>query len=150
MANLKLTEDLRVHVTYYSWCFQESDESRVPVEYPDESAADSFLSEFQGRFDILSAGHTHTANVAVEVWDAVPPPDERQRWDFQAEVDFESTSGEVAVWTEGRDHSFQLTSPGTWRVRVHCSGRTEVERISQEEGVADGIEQYLVQFWPTS
>jgi hypothetical protein len=36
---------------------------------------------------------------------------------------------------------------GSWRVRVYCEGRTEVRRLARE-GVPEGIEHYLVQFWP--
>ncbi|MEU8591601.1 hypothetical protein AB0C59_32085 [Streptomyces sp. NPDC048664] len=35
------------------------------------------------------------------------------------------------------------------RVRVYSEGRQEVRRLAQE-GVPEGIEHYLVQFWPTS
>lgn len=36
---------------------------------------------------------------------------------------------------------------GTWKARVYCAGREEVRRLAQE-GVPEGIEEYLVQFWP--
>lgn len=35
-----------------------------------------------------------------------------------------------------------------WHVRVYCSGRDEVARVIKEEGIAEGVERYLVQFWP--
>ncbi|MFK0256317.1 hypothetical protein [Streptomyces sp. NPDC090445] len=44
-----------------------------------------------------SAGHTHTAAVTARVWDARPDAGEGE-WDEQAEVDYESVSGDVAVW----------------------------------------------------
>ncbi|MPY48202.1 hypothetical protein [Streptomyces acidicola] len=59
-----------------------------------------FLNPIPGRLDIYGAGHTHTAAVTVEVWDGEPPGQDPSRWDEQAEAGFESTSGEVAVWSK--------------------------------------------------
>ncbi|MFD7338459.1 hypothetical protein ACFV98_20985 [Streptomyces violascens] len=111
-----------------------------------------FLNPHVRRFDLFSAGHTHTAAVTVKVWDAEPPLDDSSAWDGQGEVDFETTTGKVALWTLtlGRTKGvIPLAEAGRWwRVRVSCSGRAEVERITRTEGVADGVERYLVEFWP--
>ncbi|MFE3151834.1 hypothetical protein ACFXJ6_35160 [Streptomyces sp. NPDC059218] len=40
-----------------------------------------------------------------------------------------------------------LGAPGRWRVRVSCSGRAEAKRVSEQEGVAYGVEKYVVDFW---
>ncbi|WP_187645546.1 hypothetical protein [Streptomyces sp. TRM49041] len=40
-------------------------------------------------------------------------------------------------------------SAGLWRrVRVSCTGRGKAERLSEETGTAEGVEKYLIQFWP--
>ncbi|MGD9486064.1 hypothetical protein WDH52_22930 [Streptomyces sp. TRM70308] len=139
-----------MRVTYHGWCVQESDEALVPVPFPDGSTAGTFLTPYERRFDLYSAGHTHTAAVTVEHWSSEPGPDERQVWDERAECVFDSASGQVAVWSDGRDEEFALQGPGRWQVRAHCAGRAEVERVCREEGSAYGVERYLLQFWPVS
>ena len=37
---------------------------------------------------------------------------------------------------------------GSWRVRVGCVGRAAAAALSEREGTGDGVERYLVQFWP--
>lgn len=136
---------------HHAFGFQESDDGDLPMPFPDEFAFGVFLSTYPGRLDVYSGGHTHTAWVDVEVWDGQPPVRDRGAWDEQAEADFESTSGDVAVWSMsvGRtDDLIVLGSPGRWRVRVSCTGRAEAAALSQGLGVGEGVERYLTQFWP--
>ncbi|MEU8765279.1 hypothetical protein [Streptomyces sp. NPDC048659] len=108
------------------------------------------LAQHERRFDLFSAGHTHTAAVTVRIWDAEPAADPVE-WDESGEVDFETTTGDVAVWTTslGRSgHLIRLGVPGWWRVHVGCTGRSEVARVTRTEGVAYGVEEYVVDFWP--
>jgi hypothetical protein len=44
----------------------------------------------------------------------------------------------------------RLSAPGWWRVRVGCTGRAEVETVTRTEGVAHGVEKYVIDFWPKS
>ncbi|MFE4869546.1 MULTISPECIES: hypothetical protein [Streptomyces] len=152
MANLVRQQELDVEVAYRGFCFQESDDSAVPVPFNDGYEWGVFLNPHARRIDLFSAGHTHTATVTVKVWDAEPPLDTSVQWDEQGEVDFESTTGEVAVWTltlgRAKDVISLAESGGQWRVRVYCSGRAEVERVTRIEGVAHGVEKYLLEFWP--
>lgn len=147
MAELVSGEDLPVRVTFHGWSIQESDESVVPVPYPDEGGEPGFLRAFPGRVDIRSAGHTHTAAVRVECFNA-PVEAPAGEWDISEEAEFISSSGEVAVWSDGRDEEFTLPEPGRWRLRVLCAGRQEVERLTRDIGVAHRVERYLLQFWP--
>ncbi|MCM2422844.1 hypothetical protein [Streptomyces sp. RKAG293] len=150
MAHLLRRELLPVEVAFRGFGFQESDDSAVPVPFGDGYEWGVFLSQHVRRFDLFSAGHTHTAAVTVRVWDAEPEP-EKTDWDEQGEVDFETTTGDVAVWTMtlGRSHHLiRLGAAGVWRVRVGCTGRAEVERVTRAEGVAHGVERYMVEFWP--
>jgi hypothetical protein len=140
-----------VFVDFFSFGLQESDDADLPVPFPDDFHTDAFLGTHPGRLDITSGGHTHTATVDVEVWDEVPPPQDPADWDEQAEADFESTSGQIAVWGEtGRmDEVITLAdSRGSWRVRVSCVGRAEAAALSEGEGTGVGVERYLIQFWP--
>lgn len=49
--------------------------------------------------------------------------------------------GPMPAYVQLSDHS------AGWRVRAHCRGRDEVRRLARE-GVPEGVERYLVQFWP--
>ncbi|GAA2565597.1 hypothetical protein GCM10010398_63560 [Streptomyces fimbriatus] len=142
---------LDADVGYHAFALQESDDGELPVPFPEEYERGVFLNGFPGRLDFYSGGHTHTAAVTVEVWDGQPPAQDGSAWDEQAETDFESISGEVAVWSMslGRtEEVFALGSPGSWRVRAYCAGRAEAAALSEGEGVGEGVERYLVQFWP--
>ncbi|MFE1384376.1 hypothetical protein ACFW6S_36075 [Streptomyces sp. NPDC058740] len=141
---------LDVEVAFRGFGFQESDDTVVPVPFGDAYEWGVFLAQHERRFDLFSGGHTHTAAVTVKIWDAEPDADP-VKWDEFGEVDFETTSGDVAVWTAtlGRsDHLIRLGAPGWWRVRVGCTGRAEVARVTQNEGVAYGVEKYVIDFWP--
>ncbi|MER6145438.1 hypothetical protein ABT174_36355 [Streptomyces sparsogenes] len=150
MAALVQQQVFDVRVSHHAFCFQDSDESLVPVEYPDEYEWGRFLNVRHGRIDFFSGGHTHIATVCVEVWDGEPPCDGRAEWDEQSEATMETACGELAVWEIGRsEHTVVLSDgAGRWWVRVYCAGRDEAKRRSTEEGPVQGVERYLVQFWP--
>jgi hypothetical protein len=155
VAELIRQQELDVEVDFYGFALQDVDDSQVPVEYPDDREAGSaFLTAREGRLDIESAGHTHTATLSAEVWDGEPPAaQDRGDWEERAEAQFHSPSGELAVWavTGGpMDTYLNLSNAGgSWRVRVYCEGRAKVRRLAAE-GVPEGIEHYLVQFWPAT
>jgi hypothetical protein len=154
VAQLVRQQRVEAYVGYYAFGLQEPDDAELPVPFPDDFAGDAFLGTHPGRLDITSGGHTHTATVDVEVWDGQPPQEDPVGWDEQAEADFESTSGEVAVWSmhTGRmDDVIVLgDSGGSWRVRVSCAGRAEAAALSEGEGTGRGVERYLIQFWPAN
>ncbi|MEU9233499.1 hypothetical protein [Streptomyces subrutilus] len=148
MATLLGQQELEARVEFRSFGFQESDDSVVPVPFPDDFQWGVFLYGHVRRFDVFSAGHTHTASLAVCVWDGRPDGEDGD-WDEQAETDFESVTGDVAVWGAGRSEDLiRLGRPGMWRVRVCCVGRAEVERVTRSEGTAYGVERYRIDFWP--
>ncbi|MBC2907005.1 hypothetical protein [Streptomyces cupreus] len=152
MAVLVRQQHIDADVEYHAFGFQESDDGDLPVPFPDDFEQGVFLNTFPGRLDVYSAGHTHTASVDVEVWDRQPPVQDPADWDEQAEADFESASGEVAVWSMGLGRSDDVITladeGGSWRVRVSCTGRAEAAALSEDEGTGEGVEKYLVQFWP--
>ncbi|MEU1277247.1 hypothetical protein [Streptomyces sp. NPDC005805] len=151
MAHLVQRLVLPADVGYHAFALQESDDGDLPVPFPDDYEQGVFLNAFPGRLDFYSGGHTHTAALTVEMWDGPAQPEDAARWDEQAEADFRSSSGEVAVWSmnPGRtEEVFTLGSPGRWRVRAHCAGRAEAAALSEGEGTGEGVEEYLLQFWP--
>lgn len=152
MAQLVRRQRVSALVGFHAFGLQESDDADLPAPFPDDFHRRSFLGAHPGRLDITSGGHTHTAAVDVEVWDAAPPPHDPGGWDEQAEAGFESSSGQVAVWSmhAGRtDEVITLADGGgSWRVRVGCVGRAAAAALSEGEGTGAGVERYLVQFWP--
>ena len=154
MAELVRRQDVDAYVGFHAFGLQESDDADLPVPFPDDFNPHAFLSNHPGRLDITSGGHTHTAAVRVEVWDGPPPQQDRADWDEMAEAEFESTSGQVAVWSMhmGRmDDLITLAdSGGSWHAGVHCVGRAQAAALSEGEGTGHGVERYLIQFWPAT
>ncbi|MBH1938880.1 hypothetical protein I5Q34_32260 [Streptomyces sp. AV19] len=155
MAQRLTQQEFEVLVSYHGFGMQESDESFVSVEYPDDTEFGVFLQTFQGRLDLSSAAHTHIAPLTVEVWDGTPEPNTSQNWEETEEATLHTTSGELAVWDgTGRADADVIRlggSGGTWQVRAMSSGRREAERVEYETGDSvSGIEKYLVQFWPAA
>ncbi|OEJ29898.1 hypothetical protein AS594_33540 [Streptomyces agglomeratus] len=152
MAQVVRRQRVNAYLGYFAFGLQDSDDAALPVSFPDDFARGVFVGSHPGRLDITSGGHTHTATVDVEVWDAAPPPQDPAGWDEQAEADLESTSGQLVVWSmhTGRtDDVITLAeSGGSWQVRVSCSGRAEAAALSEGEGTGVGVERYLLQFWP--
>ncbi|MFE2936276.1 hypothetical protein [Streptomyces sp. NPDC059278] len=136
-------------VSFNSFAFQESDDSLVPVPYAQAYERGGFLTQHARRIDVYSGAHTHDAEVRVRVWD-LEPETGGGPWGRRDEIDFESATGYVAIWStvHGRlPDLIGLGAPGRWRVRVSCSGRAEAKRVSEQEGVAYGVEKYVVDFW---
>ncbi|MFE2968460.1 amidohydrolase family protein [Streptomyces sp. NPDC059340] len=100
MAGLIRQQKLAVEVDFYGFALQDLDDTQVPLEYPEgREAGGAFLTAHEGRLDIESAGHTHTAAMTAEVWDGEPPTaDDRGDWEEQAEAQLHSPSGELALW----------------------------------------------------
>lgn len=152
MAEIVRQQHVDAYVGFHAFGLQESDDADLPVPFPDDFDFDVFLSTHPGRLDITSGGHTHTAAVSVEVWDGPPPQQDPAGWDEQAEAEFTSSSGEVAVWSMHTGRTDALItladSGGSWRVRVSCAGRAAAAALSEGEGTGHGVERYLVQFSP--
>ncbi|GGZ81379.1 hypothetical protein GCM10010389_18860 [Streptomyces echinoruber] len=136
----------------HAFGLQESDDTYLDLLFPDGFDHRTFLGTHPGRLDITSAGHTHTAAVTVEVWDGSPPAQDPAGWEEQAEADFESLSGRVAVWSMSLGRTDDLItladSGGSWHVRVSSSGRAAVKALEESEESIRGVERYFVQFWP--
>ena len=152
MARLVSRQDLDVDVDFYGWCLQDVDDSMVPVSFPEGFEGGAFLTAHEGRLDFTSAGHTHTAALAAEVWDGAPAAEGRgDGWDEVAEGRISCSSGQLAVWAvAGGPMQTYVQLPdhsAGWRVRAHCRGREAVRQLAPE-GVPEGVERYLVQFWP--
>lgn len=150
MARLVRQQELQVRVAYHSFALQESDDAALAVPYPDESEFGKYLNAFPGRLDFYSAGHTHTASVTVQVWDGPPPAGRDAEWEEREEAVFETAGGELAVW--GMERAEDIVplgdSGGRWGVRVGSAGRAEVQRMTEDAGVAHGVERWLLEFWP--
>ncbi|WP_245769073.1 hypothetical protein [Streptomyces indicus] len=141
-----------VEVDFFGFSLQDADDTAVPLPYPEGRSGRGFVSQREGRIDVESAGHTHTALLDVEVWDGpAPPAEDRAAWEERAEAELSCTSGEVAVWATAAgpmpDRIRLADGPGRWAVRLYCAGRAAVRPLA-EQGVPEGVERYLAQFWP--
>ncbi|MFE2280148.1 hypothetical protein ACFXAE_23555 [Streptomyces sp. NPDC059454] len=136
-------------IDFHGFCLQDADDSWIPSLFPRDFDAGIFLSSKVGRLDIGSAGHTHTAEVTVEVWDSQPlqPAGE---WDETGMASIICKSGLLKAWAVAggpMPDAIELPEAGKeWAVRVACSGRSEVARLSRES-VPQAVEKYLMQFW---
>ncbi|MFH8371434.1 hypothetical protein [Streptomyces sp. NPDC018031] len=104
----------------------------------------------EGRLDMVSAAHTHTAHLSAEVWDGEPPVEDGERWEAREEGEIFSPTGRLAVCvtTTKQLDRIALGRPGVrWKARLYCTGRDEARQQEKVE-FPDGVERYLVQFWP--
>lgn len=87
-----------VEVEFFGFCLQERDDAAVPVQFPEDwDAGGGFLTVCERRLDVESAGHTHTADLIVEVWDGPPPADAEGCWEADAQAVIVSPSGVLDV-----------------------------------------------------
>ncbi|MEW2576792.1 hypothetical protein [Streptomyces syringium] len=152
MPTLLRDQTIDVRVDFGGFGLQDTDYDALPLPYPDERVVDQapFLSAFEGRVDVESAAHTHTATLTFEVWDSEPPEDRRAHWEVQGEAEILSPSGELEIRAiaGAQEDYLQLGGPGAmWKMRVYCTGREEVARLELEDGIPHGVEIYLAQFW---
>ncbi|MEO3978053.1 hypothetical protein [Streptomyces sp. CAU 1734] len=140
---------LKPFVDYHGLCLQDVDDVVVPVRWPEGWSAGEFLVAREGRIDLTSAGHTHEAVMRVEVWDGEPPRG-GEVWDETGEAELVSSGGGLAVWgvTGPIEETVALGEESArWRVRVCCAGRARVAELAAVD-VPEGVERWLVQFWP--
>ncbi|MEE4422145.1 hypothetical protein [Streptomyces bugieae] len=151
MAELLSRQEREVEIQFASWALQEADDNLVPVPYPEDLTSGGFLSFRERRIDVESGGHTHTALLTAEVWDARPTEEAEDGWEAEGEGEIESPTGELSV-REMMGYSatyIELGRPRTlWKARIRCSGREAVYRLAQID-VPSGVERYLAQFWPS-
>lgn len=152
MTRLVWRKTLEPTISFFSLCLQEWDDAALPLPYPEGiGEEDGFVTAREGRVDITSAGHSHVATMVMEVWDAEPAPSS-EVWDEKSQVELNSVSGSVLVWSmAGLAVSDRLVlgeRGNQWAVRVHCAGRAEVAHRAAVEGMVEGVERYLIQIWP--
>ncbi|MFD0228118.1 MULTISPECIES: hypothetical protein [Streptomyces] len=150
MPNLIGRQEMAVDVDYGGWALQDWDDTQVPVTFPGGFERGPFLSAHAGRLDFSSGGHTHTADLVVEVWDSEPasPPGQ---WEERGEANIYCSSGKLrarSVAGGPMPGRIELSDgPGTWGVRVVSAGRRQAAELSTH-GVPEGVERYMAQFWP--
>jgi hypothetical protein len=151
VPNLIRRQETSVEVDFGAWALQDWDDTQVPVTFPGEFERGPFLSAREGRLDFTSAGHTHTATLTVEVWDAEPAVP-AGLWDVTAEASVYCSSGKLRARSMAggpMPGSIDLSDGpgGAWSVRVVSAGRRQVAELAAR-GVPEGVEQYTAQFWP--
>lgn len=105
---------------------------------------------FERRLDFGSAGHTHTAVLAWQVWTGEPPADDSEPWEARDEAEIYALTGVLSVEAAAGDARLDLgVADRRWKVWVSCAGRADVARRAPVE-VPEGVERYLAQFWPAA
>ncbi|MFJ2774319.1 hypothetical protein [Streptomyces sp. NPDC087300] len=136
-----------VYVERFLLWLQEAYED-VMDSWPE--GAQGLVSAEHGRVDIRSGGHTHTAAFTIEVWDAPPAPDRTVAWEATGETELDSPTGQLQFHTVGGPDKNWIdlgTADRRWRLRAHVVGQDEVAALA-EQGVPEGVERFLLQFWP--
>ncbi|MFE0178487.1 hypothetical protein ACFWZ2_39885 [Streptomyces sp. NPDC059002] len=72
MPELVSHGEVPVEVDFYGFALQDYDGMQVPSRFPEGWERGPFVAAHHGRLDFTSGGHTHTAALTVEVWDAEP------------------------------------------------------------------------------
>ncbi|MGW7202680.1 hypothetical protein [Streptomyces sp. NPDC054837] len=152
MAELASRGEYDVDVDFGGFALQDADDRHVPVRFPEGFQRGAFLAALPGRLDFTSAAHTHTVAFTVEVWNAEPPLPQGD-WEATATVATFTSSGQLRARSVAGgpmpDRIPLAEHPSTWSVRVVCTGRAAMAE-HDEEDLAEGIEQYLAQFWPAA
>jgi hypothetical protein len=152
MPELLSREEALVEVDFYGFALQDFDDGQVPVGFPEGWERGPFLTSRPGRLDFTSGGHTHTATLVIEVWDS-EPLEPVGNWEETALAKIACASGNLearGVASGPMPEPITLSDGSeTWQVRAVCSGREEVAAATRL-GVPEGVERYVLQFWPHS
>jgi hypothetical protein len=97
-----------------------------------------------------AAAWDHVSVLRLELWDGPPAPQDGWAERQEGTVRFDSGLVEINPLIEaGEDEEWLETEPGHYGVRAYVAGRTELLAVQHSpEADLDGIERYLVQFWP--
>ncbi|BCJ48401.1 hypothetical protein GCM10010168_76730 [Actinoplanes ianthinogenes] len=99
-----------------------------------------------------AAGWDHVAGLRVEVWSG--PPAWRAGWadHRDALVRFDSGLVEINPLVEAGDDEEALDlAPGSYAVRAYVAGRDDLLAVHHDPDTdLDGIERFLIQFWPAA
>ncbi|MFF0205930.1 hypothetical protein [Streptomyces sp. NPDC005017] len=107
------------------------------------------VSAVAGNIEVLTGIHSGNVDVTIELHPQQPDP--AAGWEEIAEISCHSPSGEMLV-TPLMDDPADLPSlahqgPGTYRLRLHATGR---DRNTDGTSVHGVVESYLIQSWPAT
>lgn len=110
----------------------------------DATASGRFVGAVNGLIDLMTPGqYNFETPMRLEIWSA-QPPDDRDGWDHEVDVDFDVPDG--AIWFEasGGGENFDAEIPaGSYRVRVSGRGLTEASLT-----LGEGGDSYRLRLWP--
>jgi hypothetical protein len=123
----------------------------LAAEYiPDEEGGLTAIGTTGGVL-LGSAGNDHYASVRIELWSGRAPCGQGA-WDTVREETFTvSATGQIEAMTlmgESAAPPVILPVLGSYRIRVHVSGRREAAELDEATFVR-GVERWLLQIWPT-
>jgi hypothetical protein len=123
-----------------------------PDDTPEPEPDELFLASGPGGATFCSAGNDFHTSVRIEVWTAEPGPQAADVWEISADTTFEAPSGTFVVSsTMGGEPvpKIELGPAGNYRLRAHCRGRDEAGRRIGVELFYHGVEEWLLQIWPS-
>lgn len=149
MPELVIALDTTVFVDHGTFdLLDDGGPQRVVVDF-----ADSVRWLFAGdnAVTVRSAGAwDHVCGLRLELWDG--PPALRDGWADRQEgtVRFDSGLVEINPLSDaGEDEEWLETEPGRYEVRAYVAGRAQLLAVQHSpDADLDGIERYLLQFWP--
>jgi hypothetical protein len=110
----------------------------------DGSDSGRFVGVVPGLIDLMTPGQWNFETpMRLEVWTA-EPPDDRDAWDHEVDVDLDVPDGELVFEASGggTPHPTRIP-PGSYRVRVSGTGFTELGFAG-----AEGDDSYRLRLWP--
>ncbi|NYF55640.1 hypothetical protein [Micromonospora purpureochromogenes] len=132
--------------------FQLSDSVNVgtPLQEADRLTSGLFVGTAGGIL-FRSAGTDFYPTVVLELWPSEPRPDSGS-WEEAEESDFDSQDGSLqfmSVMAVFAGEQIALPGPGTYQARVYCRGRDRAAALHGKALNYRGVEEWLVQIWPT-
>ncbi len=117
---------------------------------PSPAEGDELTATGKDWVSIVSEAQDHVAGIQLEAWATEPP--RQDDWEISEDFQVVWSTGEiapVAVTMGPSEEEIIVGPPGTYAGRVYSRGREDT-RNAREAGleIPDGLEQYLVQFWP--
>ncbi|MGW6026585.1 hypothetical protein [Streptomyces sp. NPDC055214] len=101
---------------------------------------------------LQTGGNDFYPLVRLEAWSAEPAQEADGLWEVRSDADFISTAGILYLreWDGGLVVGPLATKiPGPHRLRAYCKGRAAARALIGEDMYYEGIEEWLLQVWPT-
>ncbi|MGW2223817.1 hypothetical protein [Streptomyces formicae] len=122
------------------------------IDVPDGWPQESRIATAAGHGVLFwTGGNDFHPTVRLEAWPTEPAPHADGVWEVSGEAEFVSDTGTLLLreWDSGPvGDPLPVGSPGPYRLRAYCRGRTEAKALIGQEMYYEGVEEWLLQVWP--